>query len=120
LCALGLEAMREGTNLVSLAFGMVAYTYGPLLGVLLLALSPWKVRLWGLWVGFALSLALTLVVRPDLYWVLERVAGMNPEELEAFRPDLVYAWLYPLTCGIMVACGWASSWRSGPKRRAGV
>jgi SSS family transporter len=120
LCALGLEAMREGTNLVSLAFGMVAYTYGPLLGVLLLALSPWKVRLWGLWVGFALSLALTLVVRPDLYWVLERVAGMNPEELEAFRPDLVYAWLYPLTCGIMVACGWASSWRSGPERRAGV
>lgn len=109
-CALGLDAMREQTNLVSLAFGMVAYTYGPLLGVLVLALSPWRPRMWGLWAGFGLSVALTLYVRPDVYWVLERAAWVTPEAVKAFRPELVYAWLYPLTCGVMVACGWVSAW----------
>jgi len=109
LCAMGLDAMREGTNLISLAFGMVAYTYGPLLGVLLLALSPWKVRMGGIWAGFVLSVALTLYVRPDVYWIFENRGLASKEALEAFRPDLVYAWLYPITCGIMVFCGWASS-----------
>jgi SSS family transporter len=109
LCALGLESMREGTNLVSLAFGMVSYTYGPLLGVLLLALSPWKPRMWGLWLGFGLSVAVTLYVRPDAYWVAEKVVGVSPEVMRGFRPDLIYAWLYPLTCGVMVFCGWVSA-----------
>lgn len=113
LCALGLNAVREGTNLVSLAFGMVSYTYGPLLGILLLALSPWKPRKWGLWLGLGLSIALTLYVRPDLYRVLE-LAGMTTKDAaEAFRPDLIYAWMYPVTCGIMVFCGWLSSKTKG-------
>lgn len=108
-CAMGLEAMREGTPLISLAFGMVAYTYGPLLGILLLALSPWKPTLSGIWTGFVLSVALTLYVRPDVYWIFEKAGWASPDALRAFRPDLVYAWLYPLTCGIMVVCGWISA-----------
>lgn len=109
LCALGLNAVREGTNLVSLAFGMVSYTYGPLLGILLLALSPWKPRKWGLWFGLVLSVLLTLYVRPDLYRVLEMASLMTKEQGEALRPDVIYAWMFPVTCGIMVFCGWASS-----------
>jgi solute:Na+ symporter, SSS family len=109
LCALGLNAVREGTNLVSLAFGMVSYTYGPLLGILLLALSPWKPRRWGMWLGLALSVLLTLYVRPDLYRLLEMASLTTKDQNEAFRPDLTYAWMYPVTCGIMVFCGWLSS-----------
>ncbi|MGA0846514.1 MAG: sodium:solute symporter family transporter, partial [Luteolibacter sp.] len=49
---------NENKNLIDLAFGMVAYTYGPLLGVLLAAIIPGKRSIRGLMIGIAVSVAI--------------------------------------------------------------
>lgn len=56
LVAIGLQAVRGQINLLSLAFGMVAYTYGPMLGAFLLALSPLRRDIRGIVIGSILSI----------------------------------------------------------------
>ncbi len=53
---------NDDSDLIGLAFGMVAYTYGPLLGVLLAALIPWRVSGRGLVVGTTLSVLLLWLI----------------------------------------------------------
>jgi solute:Na+ symporter, SSS family len=91
-------------DLVSLAFGMVAYTYGPMLGIFFLALARIPARLAGLWTGVTISILLTAAIRPDLYILLHN-AGWIPEEVFLRRPTLSFVWLYPLTCLITLASG---------------
>ncbi|MFY8268335.1 MAG: sodium:solute symporter family transporter [Terrimicrobiaceae bacterium] len=103
--AIGLQAVRGQLNLLSLAFGMVTYTYGPLLGAFLLALSPIRRDIRGVLIGSALSILLVLWVRPDLYNILAAVDFITPAQADAFRPKLNFAWLYPITCLITLGCG---------------
>jgi solute:Na+ symporter, SSS family len=105
LCAVGLQAIRGNLNLISLAFGMVTYTYGPLLGAFLLALGPWRRDIRGIWIGAALSILLTLWVRPDLYNLLAAFQFLSPEEAKELRPKISFAWLYPITCLLTLGCG---------------
>ena len=103
--AIGLQAVRGEINLLSLAFGMVTYTYGPMLGAFLLALSPIRRDIRGVLIGSALSILLVLWVRPDLYNILAAFQFLTPEQAAALRPKFNFAWLYPITCLITLACG---------------
>lgn len=105
LCALGLDVIRENINLVNLAFGMVSYTYGPMLGIFLLALLRENIGTRGIWIGLILSIGLTLYIRPDLYTVLRNFAVITTEQAAQWQPKLHYAWLYPITCLITLVCG---------------
>lgn len=103
--AIGLNAIRGDVNLLPLAFGMVAYTYGPMLGAFLLALSPLQRDVRGVWIGTLLSLLLTLWIRPDLANILGGFGLLDPETAAAFRPKISFAWLYPVTCLLTLGCG---------------
>ncbi|MFV0337946.1 MAG: sodium:solute symporter family transporter [Chthoniobacterales bacterium] len=105
LAALGLQAIRGQIDLISLAFGMVAYTYGPLLGTFFLALLPGRFNIRGIWIGVILSVLFTLYIRPDIYNILDLFGILSPEQATAFRPKLSFAWLYPITTFITLGCG---------------
>jgi solute:Na+ symporter, SSS family len=103
--AIGLQAVRGQLNLLSLAFGMVSYTYGPMLGAFLLALSPVRRNIRGVIIGTVASILLVLWVRPDIYNILAHFEVLSLEEAGAIRPKINFAWLYPVTCLITLACG---------------
>ena len=107
LCAfaVALDHLRGNINMVNLAFGMVSYTYGPLLGMFLLALSPLKRDARGLWIGLGLSLLLALWIRPDLYTILKNFGFITADQAIAWKPAISYAWLFPSTCLLTLACG---------------
>jgi Na+/proline symporter len=98
---------NEDSDLIGLAFGMVAYTYGPLLGVLMAALLPWKASTRGLIVGTVMSVLLVAWFRPELMIVLESI-GMRgiAESLMEMRPKLASEWFFPLNAAITYCCGW--------------
>ena len=114
LCALGLDKLRENINLINLAFGMVSYTYGPLLGIFLLALFRKGTGTRGLWIGLFLSIVLALYIRPDIYTILKSLQLITPEQAAQWQPKLHYAWLYPITCLITLGCGFLFSSNSEP------
>lgn len=118
LMALGLQAMRGQINLLSLAFGMVAYTYGPMLGAFLLALSPLRRDIRGLVIGAVLSILLVLWVRPDIYSILTSLSMITPEQALAWRPKINFAWLYPITCLLTLGCGIALGRKTDAPRAA--
>ena len=103
--AIGLQLIRSGMDLISLAFGMVTYTYGPLLGAFLLAISPLRRDVRGIWIGAVLSILLTLWIRPDVYNLLSSFGLLTPETAASLRPKLSFAWLYPVTCLLTLGCG---------------
>jgi Na+/proline symporter len=97
---------NEDSDLIGLAFGMVAYTYGPLLGVLMAALLPWRTSTGGLVVGTFLSVGLVAWFRPELMTVLQ---SLGREEWSAWltnsRPDLASEWFFPLNAALTYLTG---------------
>jgi Na+/proline symporter len=103
--AVALDHMRGDINVVNLAFGMVSYTYGPMLGIFLLALLPFHRDGRGVWIGVILSILLVLYVRPDLYTILTNLKVITVDQASAWQPKLHYAWMYPITTLVTLACG---------------
>jgi SSS family transporter len=95
----------ENKNLITLAFGMVAYTYPPLLGVLLAAILPGRKSVAGLFVGSALSILLVLWTRPELVQLLGWMKW-DASWLEASRPKIASEWFFPLNALLTLACGY--------------
>ena len=118
LMAVGLQAVRGQINLLSLAFGMVAYTYGPMLAAFLLALSPLRRDIRGIVIGTIISVLLVLWARPDLYNILAALGAITTEQAAAWRPKINFAWLYPITCLITLACGIALGRKTQTPRAA--
>jgi SSS family transporter len=118
LMAVGLQAVRGQINLLSLAFGMVAYTYGPMLAAFLLALSPLRRDIRGIVIGTIISVLLVLWARPDLYNILAALGAITTEQAAAWRPKINFAWLYPVTCLITLACGIALGRKTQTPRAA--
>ncbi len=86
---------------------MVAYTYGPLLGVLAAAILPIKVDTRGLIMGTVLSVLLVSWFRPELPLVLGALGLTGwAEELTLHRPELSSEWFFPLNASITLCCGW--------------
>ncbi len=112
--AIVLDGLREGINMVSLAFGMVAYTYGPLLGILLLALVGEGRRTVGIMIGVTVSVLLTLYIRPDVYNALMNFGILTQEQRDALVPGINFAWLYPLTTALTFGCGLVFGRRTSP------
>lgn len=97
---------NKDSDLIGLAFGMVAYTYGPLLGVLMAALLPWKTSSNGLFLGTLLSIALVALFRPELMIVLQSL-GMEQAvvSLTTSRPKLASEWFFPLNAALTYFTG---------------
>lgn len=116
---LGLMVVNERLeiSILSLAFGMTAYTMGPLLGMFLCALQG-RGSYRGLLVGSVLSFILTALVRTDV-WVLLQSLGMKVKWL-AFLPTyeldegklqavVGYFWMWPITTLITYFCGYIAA-----------
>jgi len=101
-----IHSQNEDSDLIGLAFGMVAYTYGPLLGVLLAALIPMKASAKGLIVGTVCSVLLVAWFRPELMTILEliKLNGVA-DALVNSRPALASEWFFPLNAILTLICG---------------
>lgn len=94
-------ANSENKNLIDLAFGMVAYTYGPLLGVLLAAILPGKRNIPGLYVGVVVSVLVVAWVRPELRQLLSALGADDLATwLDETRPKIADPWFYPINAAI--------------------
>ncbi len=111
-----LNVARDGIPILPLAFGMTTYTMGPLLGLMACAVFK-RGSIRGLAVGAVLSFAIVALVRAD-FWVLLAKAGVSLDwlgalgtfdaaELEEGRVQALwcYAWAWPLTTLVTIACG---------------
>jgi SSS family transporter len=105
--AIELDSLRGKVNVVVLAFGMVSYTTGPMLGMFLAAIFTPKVQVKGLALGFALSFALVAYLRPDIYQILLNFdlitqtqalkwSGLK-EVTGELKPTINTAWAWPVT-----------------------
>jgi SSS family transporter len=113
--AIQLNSLRGNVNVVNLAFGMISYTTGPMLGMFLAALFTPQARTAGLAAGFALSFLLVAYIRPDFYQILinfdifsaRDAAEWNGigEEGGGLKPILHSAWAWPVTVFITWGCG---------------
>lgn len=92
-------------DLIGLAFRMVAYVYGPLLGVLVLAIAPWPKSTTGIIVGAVLSVSAAAWALPDVYNLLTAMNWMEEETAVALRPKIHFAWFFPINAVITVVCG---------------
>lgn len=103
--AILLNQMRGNINMINLAFGMISYTYGPMLGIFLFSLFFKHASLKGIWLGLVLSILLTLYVRPDVYTIMKNFGVITSEQAVTLKPVMNYAWLYPITCFLTLGCG---------------
>ena len=81
--AILLNSMQGKINMVDLAFGMAAYTVGPMLGLFLAALFWPRSTVWGLTAGFVISFLLVMYVRSDLQNIMVK-KGVPAEKIAAW------------------------------------
>ena len=105
--------------MVDLAFGMIAYTTGPLLGLFLAALFADRRRssARGLFIGCIISIFMVLLVRTDIYNIVINLNWISVDNLFANRwlpievtasgisSVIHYAWMWPVTCLITLGAG---------------
>jgi SSS family solute:Na+ symporter len=113
--AIFLDSLRGNVNMVVLAFGMISYTTGPLLGMFLAALHG-KSSPKGLVLGFILSFLLVLWIRADLWTILVNFDILTPATIATYTPleatlenkldpTIHSAWAWPVTALLTWGCG---------------
>jgi solute:Na+ symporter, SSS family len=115
LFAIELDSLRGKVNVVVLAFGMVSYTTGPMLGMFLASLLTPQASAKGLSIGFACSFFLVAYLRPDIYQILlnfdlitiDQVKDWSGLEVknEKLSIQINTAWAWPVTVFITWGCG---------------
>ena len=113
--AIALNSMRGDVNVVVLAFGMTSYTVGPMLGFFLAAFFTPRASLPGLAVGFVLSFLLVLLLRTDLWTILDNFCVLNDSQIAQIptmevikgspRAIINSVWAWPVTVFITWGCG---------------
>jgi len=111
-----MNVFREGIPILPLAFGMTSYAVGPLLGIMLCALTgrgTWP----GLLIGTLLSVLLVLFLRTDI-WTLLQSARFDVSWLDSLptyawdgkklAAQISYVWAWPVTTFITFASGFIS------------
>ncbi|MGJ8672583.1 sodium:solute symporter family transporter [Rubritalea sp.] len=99
-------------SLIGLAFRMVSYTYGPVLAILILALFskrlPWTFT--SILIGTVLSVALSAYMQDDIYNLFSALGFEELAELKKSRPQLSFAWFYPITTVLTLAVATLIGW----------
>jgi len=106
---------QDDTKLLDLIFALTAYTFGPMLGIFLLALLAPQCGARGLWIGVPLSVLLASFFRnalharyeegwPTEFFVIWQPSGERIAELN-LSGALAYIWLIPLTTVLTFGCG---------------
>lgn len=106
--ALSLNHSESGDkDLVYLAFRMVAYVYGALLGILILAVFRWRSRASyrGILIGVILSILVAAWALPDVYTMIKAFGWMDNPEAFFHKPNISFAWFYPINTIITVVFG---------------
>ena len=89
LFAIELDSLRGKVNVVVLAFGMVSYTTGPMLGMFLASLLSPRASVKGLSIGFGLSFLLVAYIRPDIYQILLNFNLVSLNDIEQWSGVVV-------------------------------
>lgn len=113
--AVELDALRGKVNVVVLAFGMISYTTGPMLGMFFASLLTPHASAKGLSLGFALSFGLVAYLRPDFYQILlnfdlityAQVADWSGLKVDGEKLGIMVntAWVWPVTVFLTWGCG---------------
>jgi len=92
-------------DLIGLAFGMVAYTFGPLLGILLAAIFVPRASFWGLLAGTIISVLFVAWFRNEILLITATFSDTLPELIKGSRPELASEWFFPINAGITLLFG---------------
>ncbi len=109
-----LYLIKDEIAILPLAFGMTAYTMGPLLGMFLCALLG-KGSFRGLLIGSMLSFFLTMIFRNDIWGLFIKLQWLSADSL-AWLPTLTvengvvkplysFVWMWPVTALLTFLCG---------------
>jgi len=100
------KANPDDNNLITLAFGMVAYTFGPLLGILAASLIPLRSSFWGILLGSILSILLVAIYRPELPNLLDFIGISSlADTLRENNAPFTSSWFFPINALITLGCG---------------
>ena len=111
-----LLSVAQNIPILPLAFGMTTYTVGPMLGIFVCSILG-KGSFRGLMIGCLISFLSVLFVQTDIWNLLikmDLLTAANFQKFPTFEIDIVgnslrskilFAWMWPLTFAITMACG---------------
>lgn len=111
-----LLSVAQNIPILPLAFGMTTYTVGPMLGIFVCSILG-KGSFRGLMIGCLISFLAVLFVQTDIWNLLikmDLLTAANFQKFPTFEIDIVgnslrskilFAWMWPLTFAITMACG---------------
>ena len=111
-----LLSVAQNIPILPLAFGMTTYTVGPMLGIFVCSILG-KGSFRGLMIGCLISFLAVLFVQTDIWNLLikmDLLTAANFQNFPTFEIDIVgnslrskilFAWMWPLTFAITMACG---------------
>ena len=111
-----LLSVAQNIPILPLAFGMTTYTVGPMLGIFVCSILG-KGSFRGLMTGCLISFLAVLFVQTDIWNLLikmDLLTAANFQKFPTFEIDIVgnslsskvlFAWMWPLTFAITMACG---------------
>ena len=111
-----LLSVAQNIPILPLAFGMTTYTVGPMLGIFVCSILG-KGSSRGLMIGCLISFLAVLFVQTDIWNLLikmDLLTAANFQKFPTFEIDIVgnslrskilFAWMWPLTFAITMACG---------------
>ena len=110
-----LLSVAQNIPILPLAFGMTTYTVGPMLGIFVCSILG-KGSFRGLMIGCLISFLAVLFVQTDIWNLLikmDLLTAANFQKFPTFEIDIVgnslrskilFAWMWPLTFAITMAC----------------
>ena len=111
-----LLSVAQNIPILPLAFGMTTYTVGPMLGIFVCSILG-KGSFRGLMTGCLISFLAVLFVQTDIWNLLIKMDLLSAANFQKFptfeidivgnslRPKVLFAWMWPLTFAITMACG---------------
>ena len=111
-----LLSVAQNIPILPLAFGMTTYTVGPMLGIFVCSILG-KGSFRGLLTGCLISFLAVLFVQTDIWNLLIKMDLLSAANFQKFptfeidivgnslRPKILFAWMWPLTFAITMACG---------------
>lgn len=98
---------NKDSDLIKLAFGIVSYTFGPLLGILLAAIFPKHINVGALVLGAIVSVLVVFYSRPELPLILDALGMKEVNQwLENNQPGFISVWFFPINCALTFGMGW--------------